>query len=243
MNRIAWRSPGPVPTIAAVALVALTIALGNWQTRRAGEKIDLAHEFERRSSEPALKVDGADVAPDTIRFRRVTVRGEYEAGRTLFIDNRVRGGVAGYEVVTPLRLAASDRRVLVDRGWVAGGIRRDVLPTIATPAGLQTVEGIAVLPPERVFELKDDAPGSRVRQHLLPGRLAAEWKISLYPFVLEQAPDAAPDGLERTLSRPVTGAERNRAYALQWYSFAALTVFLYVFFGFKRARRTAGGGR
>ena len=45
------------------------------------------------------------------------------------------------------------------------------------------------------------------------------------------------EGVKRRWARPDNGSERNRSYALQWYSFAALAAFLYVALNLKRARR------
>ncbi len=56
---------------------------------------------------------------------------------------------------------------------------------------------------------------------------------ALQPVVLQQT-TASDDGLIRRLARPDAGADTNRAYALQWYVFAALTVILYVALNLKR---------
>jgi cytochrome oxidase assembly protein ShyY1 len=62
--------------------------------------------------------------------------------------------------------------------------------------------------------------------------------LKLQPFVIEQASDAQ-DGFVRQWERPDAGVDRHRSYALQWYSFAFLTVVLYVVLNFKRV----GSGR
>ena len=224
------RRPGIVPTVAAAAFIALTVSLGNWQARRAEEKTALARDYDRRIADAA--VAPKDWNSDDMRFRRVRVQGEFESSRTVFIDNRVHRGAAGYHVVTPLRLA-DGARVLVNRGWIAAGPTRAVLPAIPTPAGMQEIEGVAVLPPARVFEVGIEVPAGPVRLHLMPGRLAAEWKVPVERFVVEQT-SATPDGLMRDWERPDTGADKHRAYSLQWYSFAVLTIVLFIALSFRR---------
>ncbi|OGA27470.1 MAG: hypothetical protein A3I01_19230 [Betaproteobacteria bacterium RIFCSPLOWO2_02_FULL_65_24] len=234
-TRAARRWPGVVPTIAAAVFVALTIALGNWQWRRAAYKIELALEFDRRTAHAVVSLANGAARPEDLQYRRIRVSGQYDAERTVFIDNRHHQGAVGYQVVTPLRIAGSERYVLIDRGWVRAGARRDSLPQVATPRGTQTVEGIGVMPPTRVFELAPDAASGPVRQHLRPERLAEEWQLALHPIVIQQT-DRIADGLVRDRERPDTGVDKHRAYALQWYTFSILAIILYVFLGFRRAR-------
>src|ERR687889_432977 len=85
----------------AAAACAAGIALGNWQSRRADEKHALAEHVQR-----------------------IAVAGEFLPERTVLLDNKLRGGRPGYEVVTPLRLAEGIH-VLVNRGWIAAPPRRD----------------------------------------------------------------------------------------------------------------------
>ena len=227
--------PSLAVTAATVAMVALTVALGNWQERRVGEKNALAAQFEQRMAAPVLALPAAAADAASLQFHRLAARGEYAPALSFFLDNKVLDGVPGYFVITPLKLEGGAEYVLVNRGWAAAGPRRDVLPELATPAGPQVVEGIATVPTKRFLQLGAEVPG-RVRENLLIDALAAEWRIPLQPIVLQQTSGAA-DGLVRRWERPDNGSERNRSYALQWYSFAALAAFLYVALNLKRARR------
>ena len=64
----------------------------------------------------------------------------------VLLDNKTRAGVAGYEVVMPLRIAGSSMHVLVNRGWIAAGRDRARLPDIRTPDVLVDVVGMARIP-------------------------------------------------------------------------------------------------
>jgi surfeit locus 1 family protein len=237
--RIGGRSfrPGLATSIAAAAFLALTVALGNWQTRRAEEKIELGRRLEQAARSPALPVPSAPAEPSAFERRRVSARGHFVARGTLFLDNKVLQGVAGYHVLTPLRLEAGDLHVLVDRGWIAAG-DRSTLPSVPTPEDLRAVEGTAVVPSPRFLELAAEAVDGPRRQNLVIAREEKRLGLKLQPFVIEQASDAQ-DGLARVWERPDTGIERHRSYALQWYSFAALAAILYVVLNFKRT----GSGR
>lgn len=237
--RIAGRAfrPGWVPSLAAAAFIALTIALGNWQTRRAEEKLEAGRMLDEAARGPVLQVPPARVGSAGFERRRVAARGTFVAGDTFFLDNKVMHGAVGYHVVTPLRLESGGMHVLVNRGWIAAG-DRSRLPDVPLPEGVQTIEGVAVVPGTRFLELAPEAESGSLRQNLVLPREEKRLALSLQPFVIEQTSDAR-DGLVRAWERPDSGVERHRGYALQWYSFAALAAVLYVALGFKRTGSAA----
>jgi len=219
-------------SIAVVLFVGLTVSLGNWQARRAEEKLEAARRLNVAMQNAVLPIPAAPVGAGEFEHRRVSARGRFLAGSTLFLDNKVLRGVAGYHVLTPLRLEGGDTHVLVDRGWIAAG-ERSVLPRVPTPEGVQTIEGIAVTPVRRFLELAPESAGGPLRQNLVLEREEKRLTLKLQPFVIEQMSDA-PDGLARVWERPDTGVDRHRGYALQWYAFATLAVILYVALSFRR---------
>jgi len=227
--------PGLVPGIATIAFIAVTVSLGNWQRHRAEEKVEAARRLDEAAQGAVLSVPSARTSAEGFERRRVSVRGRFVARSTLFLDNKVLRGVAGYHVLTPLAIEGGDMHVLVDRGWIAAGDRAR-LPGVPAPEGLQTIEGTAVLPSRRFVELAPEAEGGPLRENLVLVREEKRLGLKLQPFVIEQT-SAAQDGLERVWERPDTGADRNRSYALQWYSFAVLAAILYVVLGFKRTER------
>ena len=224
--------PGWVPSLAAAVFIALTIALGDWQTRRAEEKLEAGRMLDEAARGPVLEVPPARVDAAGFERRRVAARGAFVARDTLFLDNKVMRGAVGYHVVTPFRLQSGGTCVLVDRGWIVAG-DRSKLPDVSTPEDVQTVEGTAVVPSARFLELAPEVGSGSLRENLVLAREEKRLGLSLQPFVIEQTSDAR-DGLVRAWERPDTGAERHRSYALQWYSFAALAAVFYVVYGFKR---------
>ena len=230
--------PGLVPSIAAAAFIALTIALGDWQTRRAEEKLEAGRRLDEESRGAVLSVPSVRADAAGFEGRRVAARGTFISSDTLFLDNKVAHGVAGYHVLTPLRIEGGSMHVLVNRGWIAAG-DRSLLPKVPTPESGGTIEGFAVVPGSRFLELAPESGAGPLRQNLVLSREEKRLGLSLQPFVIEQTSDA-PDGLSRAWGRPDAGVERHRSYALQWYSFAALAAVLYVVLGFRRTRSTAG---
>jgi len=230
--------PGLVVTVATIAFCALTVALGLWQTRRAAEKESLQATLDLRAAQPPLKLPPAPAGWNAIAMRRISAQGEYVERFGILLDNKVHRGRVGYQVVTPLRIAGGNVHVLVNRGWVAAGRTRDDLPRVPVPGGSQVVEGIAVVPAGRVYELAADTPRNAVWQHLVLDRYRAWSGLELAPVVLQQTNDAG-DGLAREWDRPDAGADRHRSYALQWFSLAILAVVLYVVLNTKRRTRSA----
>jgi surfeit locus 1 family protein len=222
-----WRfKPALLPAVVAVALVLATVALGNWQTRRAEEKLQLSRRLEEASRGPVLAVPASPAVAETFEHRRVRARGRYLGSATLFLDNKLHAGTAGYHVLTPLRLEGSDMHLMIDRGWTPAGDRR-TLPSVPTPPGSVVVEGIAAVPPKRILELAPETGTGALRENLVIERERERLGLALQPFmVLQTSP--ADDGLVREWSQPDTNVARHRSYALQWYSFAALTVIFYV---------------
>jgi surfeit locus 1 family protein len=161
--------------------------------------------------------------------------GEFLAERTVLLDNKLRGGRPGYEVVTPLRLA-DGIHVLVNRGWVEAGVRREHLPDVKTPSGRMRIEGVLLTRLPQPLQLGEEGKG-RVRQRLDLKAFAAETGLALQSFVIEQH-SAAADGLVREWPRPDAGIEKHESYALQWYSLAALAAVLGIVFSFRRVAQT-----
>lgn len=221
----AWEfRPRRWTSIAAVAGIALTLALGQWQIGRAEYKEHLQARYDALSREPAIAVGGQLLDRDGILLRRVEVRGEYAPKLTVFVDNRIHQHQPGFHVATPLRIAGSQRYVLVNRGWVASPRDRS-LPAVSTPAGEQVVQGIAVGYSERYLELSTKVADGNVWQNLVYERFRQATGLELQPFVIQQE-SAADDGLVRAWSRPDLGRNTHLAYAFQWYALS-LAIFIY----------------
>ena len=223
-----------VPTLAAAATIALTVSLGNWQSGRAREKEALQQRLDAlgREAPVHLGAEAADAA--ALDLRRVIARGEWQPERMVLHDNRTRRGQPGYHVLMPLKLEGGTLHVLVNRGWIAADRDRSVLPQITTPPGTVSVEGVARVPGDKVFELAGDTQQGRVWQNVTLPRFRDWSGLQLQPVVVQQTNDAG-DGLVREWDRPDLGIDKHRGYALQWYAFAALAAVLLLVLSVKRA--------
>jgi surfeit locus 1 family protein len=159
----------------------------------------------------------------------VRATGQYDASHLIFIDNRVHAGRAGFDVVAPLELAPTGRYVLIDRGWIAQGASRSALPNVPVPAGAVTITGRVNLPAQRYLELGSERNPGPLWENLDVKRIAAATGLDLLPIVIEQTdPVVPPDSLVRDWPPPAAGSQQNLSYMLQWYSFAALAIILWL---------------
>jgi surfeit locus 1 family protein len=222
-----WRRLGLVPTLATVAGIAVTAALGNWQLNRAAEKQAMRETLELRGAAAAIRVSGVPMDAADIDFRRVEARGRFDPMGTVFIDNRTHRGTPGYHVVMPLRIGDGTMHVLVNRGWVAAGADRRSPPKVSTPEGEVAVSGLALVPAGKFLELSPKVAEGNVWQNLMIERYRQATKLEVQPFVIQQT-SALDDGLVRDWPAPDLGIHKHYGYAFQWFALAATLLVFYL---------------
>ena len=79
----------------------------------------------------------------------------------------------------------------------------------------------------------------RVWQNLPLERYRQIYHIELQPVLLQQHNDPG-DGLVRAWSRPDTGVNMHRAYALQWFAMSAVITLIYILLHVRRKKPTLG---
>jgi len=239
--------PSVIPTLAAVAVVALTVSLGNWQLRRADEKAQLQLQRDQALARAPLPIGTELLDAAATDGQRVLLEGRFDAPKTVFLDNRTRQGVAGFHVLTPMRIGADAsagdpaRYVLVLRGWIARDIaERTRLPPLRTPESVQRVEGLAIVDlPQPIVLGANDTHGSaadptaradgssRIWQHLSMSDYARWSGLPMQPVLVRQTSEI-DDGLARDWVQPAAGVDRHHGYAVQWYAMAAVTAGLWL---------------
>jgi surfeit locus 1 family protein len=226
------------PSVVAAMGLALTVAAGVWQMSRAQEKELRQEQLEVLRREPPVTISASDVAGGNMLYRRVRVTGAFAPEHTIYLDNRLRRHVPGFEIVTPLRIGQSDRFVAVNRGWVAGTASRDRLPEFRTPDGPVTVEG-TVVPAQRVYQLEKSGAEGTVWLSFSLDRMRKERGIDLQPILVQQE-SALDDGLERIWERPDSGRDKHLAYAIQWFAMAFAILAIYLVLGFRHQTKADG---
>jgi cytochrome oxidase assembly protein ShyY1 len=233
-----------IPFIATVLVVALGVSLGNWQERRATQKLALQARLADGNAAAPLTLDGKPIAAEAVEFRRVAMRGEFVRDWPLYLENRPYQGRAGFYLLMPFKIAGSGMHVLVERGWLPRDPAvRDKLPDYATPQGEVGLEGVARLNAGRVMQL-GTVPVLTPRAIVLnadPLQLARDSGMTMQPFVVEQAAAPLPAGDDARIVRdwpaPALGVEKHQGYAFQWYALAAMAVIFFVVNGCRRGKK------
>jgi len=237
---VAYRfRPQWLPTLAFIVLLPVFINLGMWQLNKGRAKQALQVQLEQRSKEAPVSINARIDDPEEIKYRRVRVHGQWDASYQFLLDNKVNEReVAGYHVLTPLKISGSEIRVLVNRGWVPMGPDRQRLPEVSPPAGEVVVEGIAVVPSKKIFALAKPQDTQEklepVWQNLELDRYNQSVPFKVQPIVILLDPASKAGGYERVWPRPDERVEKNLGYAYQWFGMAVALVGIFIFVNLKK---------
>jgi len=214
---------------ATLAGIALFVALGSWQLRRAHEKEALFAAFADATTQRPVTLEQARRDSTATRYPLVELAGTYDAAHAYVLDNQVRGGRAGVMLFDVFAPSAGGAPLLVNRGFLARDAR-EALPAIPPPpTGVQTLRALYA-----------PAPGAGLRLGGNPLPRQAKWpKTSIYidlaeisadlgraldPRVLLQVSADAAGGAAfvREWKPEVFPPERHYGYAFTWFTFAAV---------------------
>ena len=219
------------------ALAVFCVAAGTWQISRYTQKVHdnnrlraNAHAAPAPLTPALLPLVGTALAPsaEAIRYRTVSVTGNYLARHQEYLRNQSIGNTDGFYVLTPLR--TGDGVLLIARGFV--GARADGRPpttVAAPPAGtvrvtgrLQTADTTAdnatALPNSMIDSVNAAGQAARLHAPVYDGYLTLD---ANQPGSSGLQPVPPPD-----LSNPAGGAAewQHLAYVVQWYVFALLAL-------------------
>ena len=218
--------PRWLPSLAMVIAVALFVALGFWQLDRAAQKRRQNADLAARSALPAYVLGTLEPSADPLRYRRLSATGSYELEDQILIENRREGNRIGFHVISPLHVAGTDVRVLVNRGWIPADAQGRPMPAPA-PRGQRTVQGVAYVPAKPALVLNSDpaaAAGWGERwPYLTTDLFRAVVDYPVQPVVILLDPDA-PDGFVRNWPRELPKEGMHLGYAAQWFAFALITL-------------------
>ena len=222
------------------AIIVTTISvfvfmeLGKWQLSRADEKNAQHEQLEQYAAEPAITLPEVLIKLEDFQYRNIEVRGEYLSEHTIYLDNKTYKGRAGYHVITPLKIANSSLSVAINRGWIATGYDRTILPLIPEISGPVKVTGVVVSPESRALQLSDKVlPVGKVWGNFDLQRYQDVTGLELQPIMVLQK-DKVEDGLIRDWDKPDSGASKNVGYAIQWFSLAATALIIFLVLNVRR---------
>src|SRR5690554_5019878 len=191
--------PGWKMTLFTLAFSPLLFTLGQWQLDREQEKIQLQKQYEQRDAEPEVDVDTLDWTQEDLSFLKVQAHGEFVNDTVFLLDNRIHQGRVGYELINPF-VTDGGLTLLLNRGWIAQGASREVLPDIPEVLGPVEIKGSIYIPLEEPFLLSSveevsRGGGPRVIQSLDVDKLSATLEKNLAPYSVRLS--ASSPGLEQ----------------------------------------------
>ena len=224
-------NPGKRITIFFVFFAFLFFSLGLCQIERGQAKTNLLDDFEKKILEKPSYIN-----QKSQKWDRVYVEGKWDSSKQILIDNVIRRGIAGYKVLTPLRMKETDQLILVDRGWIKQNTFRDQLPDIKLIQIDEVVSGILEIP-ELGLVLSDDLVSKewpKISQTKNLGVITNEYDENIFPMILLADP-TLKNSLEYIKITPTNMTPiKHYGYSAQWFLMFIVLCFMYVWYGYKR---------
>lgn len=218
--------------ILSCLFIAVFLRLGFWQLGRAEEKKQMLAVQANFAQKAPIVWKAGEAKPE--QYQQLQVVGNY-LPQILLFDNQHYQHQFGYHVLNPLQL--NDKQVLlIDRGWVAGDINRQLLPEITVPTETQTLTGYAYYPSDNwvlgpAYEEKKN--NVTIIERIDTKLIGQFLHKSVYPFIIRLDKDNA-QGYVREWSIVAMPAERHYAYALQWFAMALVILILFIALNLKK---------
>jgi len=217
-------------SVASALMAVLCLALGFWQVRRLQARQSANAILAGRRFAPEVELDSLPRDTADAHFRRVHIRGIFDHGQEIIYTLRGRNGSPGVNILTPLLRTNKDTAVLVNRGWVYSpdGTTIDTRPWREADA----VNGHGFV---ETFPSKGPFPPPNPTRPRSFRRLDRSALAKLFPypianyFVVLTDSAVAPNAPPRVEPAPLDEGP-HRSYALQWFSFATISIIGLVIF-------------
>jgi len=205
--------------------------LGGWQLERADEKSEILSKQHKLIQLPAAPL--STLKPEElVRYRQVKMNGFYMNDHSFLLDNSVRNGKVGYEVLTPFLDHNSDAVVLVNRGWIKAPAYRSELPKIPTVNGERLIIGTIYRPyMTRTTNASELWP--KVIQAVEIDVLADTLNQKFVNYTV-RIDSASAGALEAGWMVVNVQPEKHTAYAVQWFAMSLALLLLIVYTNFIR---------
>lgn len=220
-------TPGLWPTLIVLLLLPCLISLGFWQLERGEQKRAMLSQYTERRAAAPVSIGELLYAEDAA-WRRVHIRGHFDSAHNVLLDNSIRDGRAGVELLQPFMDHASGLWLLVNRGWLFWRDRRTA-PVVNTPNQVLELDAWVYVPVRAPFQLEPDAPqGSwpRLVNAVFADRLWSELGREGYPGELRLEPGAAAYRVDWPVV--AISPEKHVGYAVQWFALSAALLGLYL---------------
>lgn len=212
--------------VAAIIGAAVFARLGVWQVDRLHQRQALNATIRARLAAAPVAIESLHGPPEALRYRRAIVRGFASYNGEGLLVQRTMNGSPGVYLLTPVRTGRGDSATLVVRGWVYAPDGSTIDRGRWREGDSLTVEGwldtlSASGRPDTIAGHPD------ALRHLDRATLERHAGVPLRPVYLWAiAPRPAGAGADAParFTLPELDDGPHRSYAIQWFSFAAITL-------------------
>lgn len=229
--------PGWLPSLLVALLLPGLLALGAWQLQRAEEKRALLASFEARRQAAPIGLAQLERSRDPA-YRRVRLSGQFDAEHSLLLDNRIRDGRAGVELLQPFYDQPSGLWVLLNRGWLPWPDRRTP-PRFTTPNEALQLTAWVYVPPSGGLHLQRAAQDTDWPRLVGALEIAALWRqLGRGGLPFEARLESGPASYRVDWPVVAMSPDKHLGYAVQWFALAAALLGLFVYLGIHNARES-----
>ncbi|MDR3493573.1 MAG: SURF1 family protein [Ancalomicrobiaceae bacterium] len=227
-------------TVAALAVIAVLVSLGNWQVRRLSWKTALIATVNERIVEPARPLppprQWQSLNPEATDYSAVTLTGHFLGRREFHVfanlaEPKGKMGGVGWWVFAPFQLQDGGI-VFVNRGFVPDQMKDPSTRPEPATVGDMTLSGILRRPEGRnVFTPADLIDRNQwFTRDPLPMAAALGLKPdSVLPFYVDADAHATPpSGLPQGGETVVNFPNDHLGYAITWYGLALACAGVYL---------------
>ncbi|MDK2123996.1 SURF1 family protein [Parachitinimonas caeni] len=224
--------PRPIMVLALVCVVAVTAWLSKWQFSRASYKQQLFQAQVVARSIPPSVWHGE--RGSEYQFRRFVLNGHWIRDQTIYLDNKIFRGTAGYWVVQPFQLTGNGRLVPIVRGWLprqSGKPEwrgRDVVGNVAIQTRLIGAEN-------KPYMLTPENRNGDIWQHFEFDQYRQKIGSDLEHVFMQEVAEEH-DGLTRQWEDPKSDEAKHLGYALQWFFLGCVALIIFMKFHVKLDR-------
>ncbi|MFO7706316.1 MAG: SURF1 family protein [Halopseudomonas sp.] len=238
MSHFAKRfAPGWPLWLFLLAFLPMLVLLGFWQLERADEKRQMQAHMDANRSAVAETLAQLQQQADP-SWRPVYLQGQFDPERIWLLDNRIRGGQAGVEVLQVFDDQASGLSLIVNRGWIAWPDRRQ-RPVLTTPEQSVQLDAEALPGAEHGFTLGQSSGTSgwpKLISRLDLASMSAEVQRPLVGWTARLKTGSQAAFTLDWPPLPMT-ASKHIAYAVQWFALAIALLALFIWAGFQPEHR------
>ena len=250
-------------TLLAFAAVIVMIGLGVWQLDRLSQRRAFNERVAAQIHEPPLVLTADSIKQNDLakmEYHAVVATGQYDFAQEIALRNQAFKDQIGVNLLTPLIISGTNQAVLVNRGWIPFEFSTPDKWKQFNTWGMIEVHGII-----RYSQSKPDFGGINDPAGMLQvwnlvnlSRIQEQMPYQLLPVYIQQTPGGTAkigEGTPYTVVNVPTNAKTvqmtlpaqdeiwvdltdgsNLAYAIQWFTFAAMVTIGYPAIIIRRSR-------